>query len=256
MSDYYIVIPARYGSSRLPGKPLLEVAGKPLVVHALENAQASSAKAVVVATDDERIAEVVRSAGGAACMTDPNHPSGTDRIAEVAEREGFPENAIIVNLQGDEPCVPGSLLDELATMLDSQPGASLATMATPITSVGELFDPNVVKVVLNDVGYAHYFSRAPIPFCRDAFGGTTPPSSLPEGVPFLRHLGLYAYRLGALRGMVAAPPTVLEEAEKLEQLRALAMGMTILVKVLERAPGHGVDTLEDLERVRQLVETR
>lgn len=248
--SFRVVIPARYGSTRLPGKPLLELAGRPIVVHVLERARASGALEVVVATDDERVADAVRAAGGDVEMTRDDHASGTDRLAEVATRRGWAAHDIVVNLQGDEPLVPVELPARLAEVLADSPDAGIATMATPITGADELFRSNVVKVVLDDSGHALYFSRAPIPWARDAFAGG-PPKELPEGVRFLRHIGLYAYRTDTLRLMAATPPSPLERAESLEQLRALEQGIRIRVAIVEQAPPHGVDTPEDLERLQR-----
>ncbi len=250
---FRVVIPARLASTRLPEKALLDVGGKPLVVRVLERAMASAASEVIVATDDARIADAVRAAGGRAAMTSPAHRSGTDRIDEVAAAMGLGADEVIVNLQGDEPLVAPELLDALAGALVARPEASLATLATPIRDARELFEPNVVKAVRDEAGYAMYFSRAPIPWAREAFGsGTERTPALPEGVPFLRHLGLYAYRVGTLARLAAAEEGALERAEKLEQLRALAMGMRIYVGVIEEAPPPGVDSAEDLERVRRI----
>ncbi|MCB9659673.1 MAG: 3-deoxy-manno-octulosonate cytidylyltransferase [Sandaracinaceae bacterium] len=244
-SGFRVVIPSRLGSTRLPNKPLLDVAGKPLVVRCLDVARRAGADEVLVATDDERIADVVRAAGGDVQLTRADHPSGTDRLAEVARARGWTDDAIVVNLQGDEPLVPSELLAELAQQLVDHPGAGIATMATPILTHEELHSPNAVKVALRDDGFAHYFSRAPIPFARDADRRST---TLPEGVRYLRHLGLYAYRVATLHQFVALGPHPHERAEQLEQLRPLAAGVGIHVRVLDSAPPPGVDTAEDLER--------
>ena len=249
MSDLRIVIPARYGSSRLPGKPLRELAGKPLVAHVWDNAIACGAEQVWVATDDERIAEVVERHGGRAVMTSADHASGTDRLAEVAA--DWPDETLVVNLQGDEPGVGPALVCQLAEALRARPQAGMATLATPVRSTEELFDPNAVKVVLDDAGMALYFSRAPIPWVRGLFQPAL--ASASEDVlserTFLRHLGLYAYRAGTLRRIAQEPPNVHEDAEALEQLRALGLGIGIHVSVIPEAPLHGVDTEEDLRRV-------
>jgi 3-deoxy-manno-octulosonate cytidylyltransferase (CMP-KDO synthetase) len=252
--SFYVVVPARYASQRLPGKPLADIGGKPLVVWCLERGLAAGADEVVVAVDDPRIAEAVQSAGGEAEMTSPDHPSGTDRLAEVAEKRGWADDAIVVNLQGDEPLVPPELLARLAGALDAHPRAGIATMAVRLHEPAEVFAESAVKVVLDDHGFALYFSRAPIPWVRGAFAGSDP--TVPEDVPFLRHLGLYAYRVSTLRRLSAAPQAALERAESLEQLRALALGVPIHVTVLDEAPPPGVDTPEDLERVRRVLPTR
>lgn len=242
---FRVVIPSRMSSTRLPNKPLLDVAGKPLVLRCLDLALRSGAREVVVATDDERIASVVRTAGGDVQLTRADHPSGTDRLAEVAQARGWASDDIVVNLQGDEPLIPPELLMLLATQLAEHPSAGIATMATPIHTLAELRSPNAVKVVLRDDGLAHYFSRAPIPFARDVDPSAT---ELPAGVPYLRHLGLYAYRVSTLHRFVALGPHAHERAEQLEQLRPLAAGIGIHVSQLPQAPPPGVDTQEDLER--------
>lgn len=245
--EFKIVIPSRMSATRLPGKPLRLLAGKPMVVHVLERAIEAGAEEVIVATDDARIADVIAGAGGRAVMTRPDHPSGSDRIHEVASALGWSDDTIVVNLQGDEPGMPAEAVRRAARLLASTPGAHLATLATPIRTVADLFDPAVVKTVLDDAGLARTFSRAAIPFVRGVFDNGRP-EALPEGVPFLRHLGLYAYRVGALRRLCETPPHVWEKAESLEQLRALAIGMSIAVGILDRPPPHGVDTEADLAR--------
>lgn len=250
MVSFRVVIPARYGASRLPGKPLREVAGRALVSHVLDVGRRAGAAEVVVATDDERVREAVRAEDAAAVMTRPDHPSGTDRLAEVAAMLQWPDDAIVVNLQGDEPLLPPQLLSTLARSLEDRPRAGIATMATPIVHAEDVFAPSVVKVVTDDAGFASYFSRAPIPWVRGTFARGQVAASLPDGVPFLRHLGLYAYRAATLRRLAATPPSAYERAESLEQLRALAMGVPIHVTRVPEAPPHGVDTEQDLERVR------
>lgn len=247
--SFVVVIPARYASSRLPGKALAEIGGKPLVVWCLERARESTASEVIVAVDDPRIAEAV---GDAALMTSVDHPSGTDRLAEVARIRGWDDDTVVVNMQGDEPLLPAELLDTLAGALDVHPRAGIATMATPIRDPHTLFRESVVKCVLDDEGFALTFSRAPIPWVRGVFGDG-PPDTLPEGVPFLRHLGMYAYRASTLRRISEAPRAAIERAESLEQLRALALGIPIHVTLVTEAPPHGVDTPEDLERVRAIL---
>lgn len=253
--EFCVVIPARHASTRLPGKPLRLLAGKPLVQHVYERACESSASRVLIAADDERILDVARGFGAEVLLTSSEHPNGTCRLAEVAERLGFADSLCVVNLQGDEPQIPGALLDALARSLESRPGAHLATLAAPIGDVDALFNPNIVKVVLRDDGSAAYFSRAPIPWVRDAFAEGRP-RSLPRGVPFLRHIGLYAYRAGVLKTLAAAPPSLLEEAESLEQLRALSLGLSHHVDLCDAVPGHGVDTPEDLRALEQVFAAR
>ncbi len=254
---FRVVIPARFGASRLPGKPLLDVAGRPLVLHVLDVGVRAGAADVLVAVDDDRIGAAVRAAGGRAVMTSPDHASGTDRLAEVARTEGWEDGDIVVNLQGDEPMIPPGLLSDLAKALEAHPSAGIATMATPIRRPADLFAPQIVKVVIDHEGFALYFSRAPIPWVRDSFTWAEGPRGpLPGDVPFLRHLGLYAYRVATLRRLAGEPRGAYERAESLEQLRALELGIPIHVTRIEEAPPHGVDTEEDLERVRRALGTR
>lgn len=253
MVDFRVVIPARFASSRLPGKPLRELSGKPMVLHVLDRAQEAGARDVLVATDHHGIFDVVTRAGGRAVMTSPDHLTGTDRLAEVARKEQFKEDDIIVNLQGDEPFVPGSLVRELAEALANAREAGIATLATPIQSPEDVFDPNVVKVVLQADGLALYFSRAPIPWARGLFEKGRVAERLPESITYLRHLGLYAYRVGTLLKVADAPAASLESAESLEQLRALTMGVRIHVSITPEAPGHGIDTEADLARAEALL---
>lgn len=246
---FRVVIPARYASSRLPGKPLADIAGKPMVVRVAERAAQAGAEEVIVATDDTRVRDAVESAGFRAVMTSPDHASGTDRIAEVATRLGCDEDDIVVNVQGDEPLISPELIRECALVLTTHEDAAVATLAHPIHDEVEFRNPNVVKVVMDEQGYALYFSRAPIPWPRDAFAAG---QSVPQDMPMFRHIGLYAYRasfLGAFGGLAPAP---LERFEMLEQLRALWHGYRIAVAVTAEPPGLGVDTPEDLARVRGL----
>jgi 3-deoxy-manno-octulosonate cytidylyltransferase (CMP-KDO synthetase) len=250
--DFHIVIPSRFASTRLPGKPLRLLAGKPLLQHVWERAQEARAASVIVAADDVRILEAARSWGAEALMTAQHHRSGTERLAEVAAQLGWHPDTVVVNLQGDEPLVGGELVASVALDLVRHPSAGIATLATDIGSVEELFDANVVKVVLRDDGSAMYFSRAVIPWCRDAFAAGTP-AQLPAGVPFLRHIGLYAYRADVLQRLARAPVSACEDAESLEQLRALALGIVIRVGRTSSPPGRGVDTEHDLALVEQLL---
>ena len=247
--QFRVVIPSRYASTRLPGKPLRDIAGKPMIEHVWDKGVASGALEVVVATDDARIADAVEKFSGRAQLTSAEHTSGTDRIAEVASVRNWPDEAIVVNLQGDEPGMEPELVRMVATALAENRSAGIATLATPIRTGKELFDPNVVKVVVDDRGQAIYFSRAPIPYARDAFAALGPgqvPDELPPGMTFLRHLGLYAYRVGVLRRLAEAGQRPAERAESLEQLRALSMGVGIQVATVDHAPLPGVDTAEDL----------
>lgn len=252
--DFKVVIPARHGSTRLPGKPLQRIGGKPLVQHVYERAMESRAGEIVIATDDQSIADVGRALGASVELTRKDHLSGSDRIAEVIEARGWPADAVIVNLQGDEPCMPGALIDQVAEDLARNEGIGVATLADPITDWRLLVDPHVVKVVTDARGRALYFSRAPVPWHRDAFLRSS--DSLPSGVPFLRHIGLYAYRAGFLRRFVTWAPAPLELAESLEQLRVLWQGHDIHVGIATHTPGPGVDTAADLEHAAAWLESR
>ncbi|WP_459990085.1 3-deoxy-manno-octulosonate cytidylyltransferase [Methylosoma difficile] len=248
---FKVVIPARYGSTRLPGKPLLDIAGKPMIVHVCQRAQEAQADEVVVATDDQRIADAVTALGIRAVMTRADHQSGTERIAEVAQICGWSSDTIIVNLQGDEPLIPPAYIRDVAEALASQSQAGIATLAATIHDDEEIFNPNAVKVVLNHAGYALYFSRAPIPWERDAFAK---PERTPSGkMPYFRHIGMYAYTVDFLRRYCSWQASVLETVESLEQLRILWQGEAVLVKTVEKTPPAGVDTQEDLLRVAQIL---
>jgi 3-deoxy-manno-octulosonate cytidylyltransferase (CMP-KDO synthetase) len=253
---FRIVIPARYAATRLPGKPLRKLGDKTLIEHTLAAAERAGAVEVVVATDDERVASTVKQAGGRALMTATDHACGTDRVAEVTRYERWPDREIVVNLQGDEPAIDPRLLRRVASALVEHPSAGIATLATPIRTVEELFDPHAVKVVCDSRGMASYFSRAPIPWVRGEFDlAKGPLARLPKGVTFLRHLGLYAYRAETLRALAGKPPCEAELAESLEQLRALWHGIGIHVSVVEASPHGGVDTEDDLRRVEQLLQS-
>ena len=247
---FTVLIPARYASTRLPGKPLSDIGGKPMVVRVAERARAGGATRVVVATDDERILTAVTTHGIDAIMTRADHPTGTDRLAEAATTLALDDSTIVVNVQGDEPLLEPSLICEVADLLAAHPDASIATACHPIDETGEAFNPNVVKVVLDRAGYALYFSRATIPWARDDFAAST--QRIPSGLPLYRHYGLYAYRVGFLRRYPSLEPAPIERFEALEQLRVLWHGYRIVVSVTRGAPAPGVDTLEDLERVRAL----
>lgn len=242
-----IAIPARFGSTRLPGKALRMLAGRPLISHVVERALAYPGAQVVVATDDRRIADVVQPLGVQVCMTQVEHATGSDRLAECARRLGWADQQIVINLQGDEPLMPLSCLSAVAQLLERNLGAAIATLATPITSSEELFDANCVKVVTRKDGRALYFSRAAIPWARDSFATST--LKLPEATPFARHLGVYAYRASALKRLAEQAQTPLERTESLEQLRALEMGLEIVVGAAPEAISPGVDTEADLKRV-------
>ncbi len=248
---FRVVIPARHASTRLPGKPLLLLAGEPMILHVHRLASLSGAAEVIVATDDERIRTACTAAGALVEMTAQQHASGTDRIAEVARRRGWADDDIVVNVQGDEPLLPPALIAQAAALLAASPAASIATLATPIASESDYLDPNVVKVVARADGIALYFSRAPVPWDRDGFASQPPGAGRHRGAR--RHLGIYAYRVAALRRLAAEPPAALEVLERLEQLRALAMGLSIAVADAAEVPGPGVDTPEDLARVEALL---
>ena len=244
---FTVVIPARYASSRLPGKPLADIGGVPMVVRVMQRAHQSQAARVCVATDDIRVFELVREHGGEALMTRTDHVSGTDRLQEVATLLGLAEDHIVVNVQGDEPLIPPAVIDQVAANLARHPDCGVATLCEPIDSRADLFNPNIVKVVASESGRALYFSRAPIPWHRDGFA--TPGDVLPAG-QWWRHIGIYAYRAGFLQRFVGWPPARLELSESLEQLRAMANGVAIHVApACEAVPG-GVDTAEDLARMR------
>ncbi len=245
---FSVIIPARYASSRLPGKPLADVGGKPMVVRVAERAVRSGAAEVLVATDHAGIAKAVERYGFEAVMTQARHATGTDRIAEAAARRRYAAGHIIVNVQGDEPLIEPALIRRVAETLARHRAAHMATACHPIRDAAELANPNVVKVVLDGDGCALYFSRAPIPWARDAFRRGI--RRVPAGLPVYRHLGIYAYRAGFLKTYTRLAPTAIERFEALEQLRALAHGYRIAVAVTRRAPHPGVDTPADLKRVR------
>jgi 3-deoxy-manno-octulosonate cytidylyltransferase (CMP-KDO synthetase) len=247
-----VVIPARYGASRLPGKPLVDLGGQALIAHVWERARASSAAEVLIATDDQRIARVCHNLGAEALLTSNTHTSGTDRIGEVLQQRAWSDDTLVVNLQGDEPCMPAALIDQVATILAQDARADMATLCSPIDSAGALFDPHVVKVVTGADGAALYFSRAPIPWHRDAFLGDR--AQRPNTATFRRHIGLYAYRVGFLKRFLTWPPAPLEQIEALEQLRALWHGARIQVAEACAAIGPGVDTRADLPEVLRWLE--
>jgi 3-deoxy-manno-octulosonate cytidylyltransferase (CMP-KDO synthetase) len=249
VTGFIVIIPARYASSRFPGKPLADLAGKPMVVRVAEQAAKSGASEVVVATDHAGIADAVRARGFDVEMTRSDHASGTDRLAEVVARRRYGARRIVVNVQGDEPLIAPALIRLVAQNLDAHVTAKIATAAHPIRHARELADPNIVKVVLDRAGYALYFSRAPIPYARDAFAKGI--RAIPPGLPAYRHLGIYAYRASFLREFARLKAPAIERAEALEQLRALAHGVRISVAIAKRAPHPGIDTPADLERARR-----
>ena len=248
---FTVVIPARYASSRLPGKPLLDIAGKPMLQRVYEQAQLSEANRIIIATDDQRIADVAQGFGAEVCLTSPDHPSGTDRLQEVATQLGFYADDIIVNVQGDEPLIPPRLINQVAHNLAADPAAGISTLCEQISDLQAVHNPNVVKVVTDAKGYALYFSRATISWARDSFADNL--NQLPP-FPLYRHIGLYGYRVKMLNDFVRWAPAPIEQAEQLEQLRALWNGVKIHVAEADLEHPAGVDTQADLDRVRRIVE--
>jgi 3-deoxy-manno-octulosonate cytidylyltransferase (CMP-KDO synthetase) len=263
-APFSVVIPARLQSTRLPGKVLLDLGGKPMLQHTYERAIESDARDVIIATDDEAVVAAAKAFGANVMMTSAHHESGTERIAELADLLGLPDDAIVVNVQADEPLLPPENVDQVASNLAAHPTASMSTLCEPMTSLAEIFDPNAVKVVADDQGYALYFSRAPIPWVRSEFSWPLPELTSSTRLPptddgtalHFRHIGIYAYRAEFIRHYVAQATSVLERAERLEQLRALAMGAKIHVDVAQRPPGPGIDTKEDLESARRILAAR
>jgi len=246
MTGFVVVIPSRYASTRLPGKPLRAINGKTMLQHVFERGMESAASDVVIATDDERIADAAEKFGARVCMTSDQHRSGTERIAEVCDLMDWDDDRIIVNLQGDEPTMPAALINQCAKLLNDS-SSDIATLASPMQSQEDLHNPNVVKAIVDDHGDAIYFSRAAIPFAR-----TKEHESVACDVA-LHHHGIYAYRCGVLRRLVAADPSKIEMVEQLEQLRALSLGMSIRVGIPSERPGAGVDSEEDLAAVAGLL---
>mgnify|MGYP001544311939 FL=1 len=245
--SFTVVIPARYGSTRLPGKPLLDIAGKPMVQRVWEQASRSAASRLVIATDDTRIRDVAQGFGAQVCMTSSEHPSGTDRLQQVAREMGWDDEQIVVNVQGDEPLIPPAVIDQVAANLATRPQAGMATLCEPLETLEELLNPNAVKVVADREGMALYFSRAPIPWPRDAFAQSR--EAMPSEGQWQRHIGIYAYRTRFLHQYVTWQPAPLELLESLEQLRALYNGERIHVApAVQPVPG-GVDTQQDLDAV-------
>lgn len=252
-APFKVVIPARYASTRLPGKPLLSIAGKPMIIHVCERAQQAGAEDVIVATDDKRILDTVQSLGYQAVMTGTEHQSGTERIAEVIRLCHWSQDTIVVNVQGDEPLIDPETISILAQGLISQSEFEMATIAAEITNLDEIFNPNAVKVVVDGNNRALYFSRAPIPWDRDNFGETE--LVMPDAMPYLRHIGLYAYRVGFLQQYITWQPSPLETIEALEQLRILWHGQPIAVMKVTQAAPAGVDTEDDLIRVENILKS-
>ena len=249
---FVVVIPARYASERLPGKPLIDLAGKAMILRVCEQAAKSEADEVIVATDDERIVEAVEQAGFNVVMTRADHPSGTDRLQEVCEVRGFPPSQVVVNVQGDEPLIPPLVINQVAANLESA-GTDMATLSEPVDSVDDLTDPDIVKVVTDEAGRALYFSRAPIPWPRDSFSGDD--KVLPESLVPQRHLGIYAYRVSLLNDFVTWPACPLELTEKLEQLRAMWHGRKIHVAESVASVPPGIDNPQDVARTLAVLES-
>ena len=249
LPNFKIIIPARYASTRFPGKPLVQIAGKTMLQHAWECAKKSAASEIIIATDDQRIVDVAENFGAQVCLTGKQHATGTDRLAEVCKIYAWPDDAIIVNLQGDEPLTPPALLQQVATNLAQFTRAGMATLSTAVLAAEDVLNPNVVKVITDNMGYALYFSRAAIPWDRDAATNL----NNQQLQQYQRHLGIYAYRASFLRAFANMPVCALEQTEKLEQLRALFNGVAIHVGVACELPGPGIDAPEDLERIRHLL---
>ncbi len=250
--SFTVIIPARYASSRLPGKPLADIHGKPMIIRVMEQAQKSSASRVIIATDNQQVFDVVQSYGGEVVLTSDKHNSGTERLAEVINTFQLADDEVIVNVQGDEPLIPPIIIDQVADNLVTYK-TGMATLAVPIASVEEAFNPGAVKVVMDKDGYALYFSRATIPWERDRFAQLSEQNKLDSiGDFYLRHIGIYAYRAGFIRQYIQWAPSALEQIEMLEQLRVLWYGEKIHVAVAKQAPAIGVDTQEDLDKVRAL----
>ncbi len=247
--SFTVVIPARYQSSRLPGKPLADIGGKPMIQWVYEQSLKSGAEQVIIATDDERVESIAREFGAQVCMTSPNHESGTERLAEVVDKMGINKHQIIVNVQGDEPLIPPSIIRQVADNLAKNSVAPMATLAVEIADEDEVFNSNAVKVVRDEKGFALYFSRASIPWDRDNFAKD--PKAIKQSL--LRHIGIYAYRAGFIDTYINWQPSVLEKIESLEQLRVLWYGEKIHVDVAIESPPAGVDTPEDLQKVRDIV---
>ncbi len=249
--SFTVIIPARHASTRLPGKPLLDIAGKPMIQHVYEQAQKSAAQRVVIATDDQRIFDVAEGFGAEVIMTSATHPSGTDRLEEVVRKLNLEDDERVVNVQGDEPLIPPALINQVAENLATNSAAGISTLCEQIDQIDLVFNPNVVKVVFNQQGFANYFSRAPIPWARESFGEQG--AILPPGAQYFRHIGIYAYKVSFLKDYVTWQPSMTEKVECLEQLRALSNNVGIHVDLALETPPAGVDTEEDLQRLRDLM---
>jgi len=251
--QFTVIIPARFGSTRLPGKPMRDIAGKPMIQRVWEQARKSAAARVVIATDDARIEAAARGFGAEVCMTRADHPSGTDRLQEVATALGLLDTDIVVNVQGDEPLIPPAVINQVAGNLAANTAAGVATLCEPIERLEDLHNPSVVKLVTNQHNMALYFSRAPIPFARDHLQDKAGNGPVPMGQDFCRHIGIYAYRVSELNDFVSWPVAPIENTEKLEQLRFMWQGVVIhVVQAVEPVPG-GIDTEADLQAVIDLI---
>ena len=254
MQPYSVIIPARFASQRLPGKPLLDIAGKPMIQHVYEQVKDLGAERIIVATDNTDIERACLDFGADVVMTSPDHPSGTDRLEEVVRELDMDDDEIVVNVQGDEPLIPAALIEQVAQNLSAHPEAGIAALCERILDLDTVLNPNAVKAVFDEHGFASYFSRAPIPYARDALSETPP--RLSSTAEYFRHIGMYAYRAGFLKQYVQWVPSMTEKVEKLEQLRALSNGVKIHIELAKQTPPAGVDTQEDLDRVRAHFENR
>lgn len=250
--SFRIVIPSRFASTRLPGKPLRDICGKPMIAHVIEKAQQSDAEEVIVATDSNEIAEAIAALDVRVCMTHENHQSGTERLSEVIEQLGFDDDQILINLQGDEPMMPAVCLNQVGHALEQDDNLKMATLCTPLTDIDELFDPHAVKVVRDINDFALYFTRAAVPWSRDCFNES--PREMPTSQEYQRHIGLYGYRAGFIRQYLEWQSSDIEKTESLEQLRVLYYGEKIKVITAEIPPGPGVDTVDDLDKVCELLQ--
>jgi len=253
--SFTIVIPARYASTRLPKKLLLDLNGKPVIQHTYEKAKLANARNIYIATDNSEIENVARSFAANVIMTRQDHASGTDRLVEVVEKLKLTDDEIIVNVQADEPLIPVDIINTTAELLQQNPDADLSTMATPIKDIATVFDPNKVKVVINKNQQALYFSRAPIPWDRENFTTVNKKATELNHAPYYLHIGIYGYRVKTLHVFAKMNPAPIEQAEKLEQLRAMWYGMKIQVGIIDNIPAHGIDTEQDLQRLRDQLKT-
>ena len=252
--SFRIVIPSRFASTRLPAKPLRDICGKPMIERVIEQAKKSEAEEVIVATDEQKIADAIAHLDIRVCMTHENHQSGTERLSEVIEQLGFDDDQILINLQGDEPMMPAVCLNQIGQALEQDSGVKMATLCTPLTDIEELFDPHAVKVVRDINNFALYFTRAAVPWSRDCFNETA--RKMPPSQEYQRHIGLYGYRAGFVKQYLEWQSSDIEKTESLEQLRVLYYGEKIKVITAATAPGPGVDTLDDLKRVCKLFENK